>query len=126
MRTQTNARLETEIKATHMHTKETYRPERLQADLADSGIQVGVHRIKHKLGQFGMQLFMSCKGNCWDNAPIESFWGSLKTERVHHRRFINREQAKRGIVEYIEIFYNRTRKLARLGCLSPIAFNQQH
>lgn len=53
-------------------------------------------------------------------------WGSLKTEWVHHRRFINREQAKREITEYIEIFYNRIRKKARLGYLSPIAFSQQY
>ncbi|MBA3034763.1 MAG: IS3 family transposase [Gammaproteobacteria bacterium] len=56
---------------------------------------------------------------------MESFWGSLKTEWVHHRRFINREQAKREITEYIEIFYNRIRKQACLGYLSPIAFSQQ-
>jgi putative transposase len=69
---------------------------------------------------------MSRKGNCWDNAPIESCRGSLKTELVHHRRFITREQAKREITEYIEVFYNRMRKQARLGFLSPAAFTQQY
>ena len=64
------------------------------------------------LRQFGMQS-MSRKGDCWDNAPMESCWGSLKTELVHHRRFATREQAKREITEYIEIFYNRIRKQAR-------------
>ena len=57
---------------------------------------------------------------------MESFWGSLKTERVHHRRFINREQAKREITEYIEVFYNCIRKQARLGYLSPVAFSQYY
>ncbi|MFN9488602.1 MAG: IS3 family transposase, partial [Betaproteobacteria bacterium] len=52
--------------------------------------------------------------------------GSLKTELVHHRRFATRDQAKREITEYIEIFYNRIRKQARLGYLSPAAFNQQY
>ena len=242
----TNARLETEIKAAHERSRQTYGPDRLQADLADHGIQVGVHRIKRirrelglrckqkrkfiattdsahalpvaanvlnrqfavvapnkawltdityiatdegwlylagvkdvfngelvgyamaehmtcalvtqalfravaakrpakglihhsdrgsqycahsyqkALRQFGMQASMSRKGNCWDNAPMESCWGSLKTELVHHRRFINREQAKREITEYIEVFYNRIRKQARLGYLSPAAFSQQY
>jgi putative transposase len=245
-RAQENARLEVEIKAAHERTRQTYGPERLQADLADNGIQVGTHRIrrirkqlglrckqkrkfkattdsKHSLPvapnlldrkfavtapnkawvtdityiatdegwlylagikdlfngelvgyaldarmtqqlvmqalfravaakrpdkglihhsdrgsqycshgyqrllrQFGMQVSMSRKGNCWDNAPMESCWGSLKTELVHHRRFITRGQAKREITEYIEIFYNRIRKQARLGHLSPAAFSQQY
>jgi putative transposase len=245
-RAQANARLEVEIKAAHERTRQTYGPERLQADLADNGIHVGIHRIKRirqKLGlrcrqkrkfkattdskhnlpvapnlldrqfavaapnkvwvtdityiatdegwlylagikdlfngelvgyaldarmtqqlvmqalfravaakrpgkglihhsdrgsqycahayqkllrQFGMQASMSRKGNCWDNAPMESCWGSLKTELVHHCRFATREQAKREITEYIEIFYNRIRKQARLGHLSPAAFSQQY
>jgi putative transposase len=69
---------------------------------------------------------MSRKGNCWDNAPMESFWGTLKTALLFHCRFATREQAKRVITEYIEIFYNRMRKQARLGFLSPIAFSQQY
>jgi putative transposase len=245
-RAEENARLETEIKAAHRRTRETYGPERLQSDLADHGIQATVYRIKRirtKLGlrckqkrkfkattdsrhslplapnlldrqfamtapnrawvtdityvatdegwlylagikdlfngelvgyamsermtkdlvmqalfravaakrpakglihhsdrgsqycalayqkllrQFGMQASMSRKGNCWDNAPMESFWGSLKNELVHHRRFATREQTKREITEYIEIFYNRIRKQARLGYLSPAVFNQQY
>ena len=241
-----DARLEIEIKAAHQRTRETYGPQRLQADLAERGIKVGVHRIRRlrkKLGlrckqkrkfkvttdsrhtlpvspnildrqftvgapntawvtdityvptdegwlylagvkdlfngelvgyaqgermtqslvmqalfravaakrpaaglihhsdrgsqycakdyqkllkQFGMQSSMSRKGNCWDNAPMESCWGSLKNELVHHRKFATREQAKREITEYIEIFYNRIRKQARLGYLSPAAFSQQY
>lgn len=241
-----DARLSAEIKAAHQRTRETYGPERLQADLADHGVEVGVHRIKRlrkELGlacrqrrkfvvttdsahslpiapnllnreftvaapnkawvtdityietadgwlylagvkdvfngelvgyamaehmetalvtqalfravatkrpspglihhsdrgsqycshdyqallkQFGMQSSMSRKGDCWDNAPMESFWGTLKTELVYHCRFINREQARRVITEYIEIFYNRVRKQARLDFLSPIAFSQRY
>lgn len=57
---------------------------------------------------------------------MESFWGSLKNELVHHQRFTSREQAQKEITEYIEIFYNRIRKQARLGYLSPAKFTQQH
>ena len=241
-----NARLEVEIKAAHERTRQTYGPERLQADLADNGVQVGISRIKRirkKLGlrcrqkrkfkattdsrhslpvapnlldrkfavaapnkawvtdityiatdegwlylagvkdlfngelvgyalgnrmtqdlvkqalfravaakrpgkglihhsdrgsqycahayqkllrQFGMQTSMSRKGNCWDNAPMESCWGSLKNELAHHRHFVTREQARREITEYILIFYNRVRKQARLGYLSPAAFGQNY
>ncbi len=241
-----NARLEVEIKAAHQRTRQTYGPQRLQADLADHGIEVGVHRIKRirkKLGlrckqkrkfkattdsnhalpvapnlldrqfdvaapneawttdityvptdegwlylagvkdlfngelvgyamnermtqklvtqalfrgvatkrpgrglihhsdrgsqycardyqkllrQFGMRPSMSRKGNCWDNAPMESCWGTLKTEFIHHRRFATREQAKQEITEYIEVFYNRIRKQARLGYLSPAVFTQRY
>lgn len=246
VRAQEEARLELEIKAAHQRTRETCGPERLQADLSDHGVQVGLHRIKRirkKLGlrcrqkrkfkattdshhtlpvapnlldrqfaveapgkawttdityvatdegwlylagvkdlfsgelvgyamsermtkalvmqalfravaarrpgkglihhsdrgsqycahdyqdllrQFGMVASMSRKGNCWDNAPMESFWGTLKTELVHHRRFVTRDQAKQEITEYIEIFYNRMRKQARLGYLSPAAFTRKY
>ncbi len=241
-----DARLSAEIKAAHQRTRETYGPERLQADLADHGVVVGVHRIKRLrkalgvrcrqrrkfvvttdsahalpiapnllnreftvaapskawvtdityietaegwlylagvkdlfngelvgyamaehmttalvtqalfravvarrplpglihhsdrgsqycsqgyqslLKQFGMRSSMSRKGDCWDNAPMESFWGTLKTELVYHCRFITREQAKRVITEYVEVFYNRVRKQARLDFLSPIAFSQRY
>jgi putative transposase len=93
---------------------------------SDRGSQYCSHAYQKLLRQFGMQVSMSRKGNCWDNAPMESCWGSLKTELVHHRRFVTREQAKREITEYIEIFYNRIRKQARLGHLSPAAFRQQY
>ena len=93
---------------------------------SDRGSQYCAHAYQKLLRQFGMQASMSRKGNCWDNAPMESFWGTLKTELVHHRRFSTREQAQREITEYIEIFYNRIRKQARLGYLSPAAFNQKY
>lgn len=57
---------------------------------------------------------------------MESSWGSLKSELVHHQRFVTREQAKQEITEYIEIFCNRIRKQARLGYLSPDAITQQY
>jgi putative transposase len=93
---------------------------------SDRGSQYGAHGYQKLLRQFGMRVSMSRKGNCRDNAPTESCWGSLKTELIHHRRFVTREQATREIAEYIEIFYNRIRKQARLGHLPPTAFNQQY
>ena len=76
----------------------------------------------------------SRKGDCWEceaypsgcNAPMESFWGTLKNELVHHRKFKNRQEAIQEITEYIEVFYNRQRKQARLGYLSPAAFTQRY
>ena len=93
---------------------------------SDRGSQYCAHAYQKLLRQFGMQASMSRKGNCWDNAPMESFWGALKTELVHHPRFSTREEAQREIIEYVEIFYNRIRKQARLGYLSPAAFNQKY
>lgn len=245
-RAKANARLALEIKAAHERTRRTYGPERLQSELADNGIRVGVYRIKRMrreqglrckqkrrfrvttdskhtlpvapnrlarqfstdapnkvwvadltyidtdegwlyvagikdlfngelvgyamsermtvdltetalrraidarrpgpglihpsdrgsqycagayqklMRQHQMQASMSRKGNCWDNAPMESAWGILKSELVHHDRFYTRAEARAAIQEYIEIFYNRTRKQARLGYLSPVQFAMQH
>jgi putative transposase len=69
---------------------------------------------------------MSRKGNCWDNALAESFFHTLKTELVHHRRLETREQAKQEIFEYIEVFYNRQRKHSTLGYRTPHEFDQLH
>lgn len=69
-----------------------------------------------------MQVSMSRKGNCYDNAAMESFWGTLKNELVHQRCFATRQQAIREITEYIEIFYNRQRRHSSLGYVSPANF----
>jgi putative transposase len=68
---------------------------------------------------------MSGTGNCFDNAPMESFWGTLKQELVHHHHYATRQQAMRDITEYIEIFYNRQCRQERLGFLSPAAYAQK-
>lgn len=93
---------------------------------SDRGSQYCAHDYQNLLKQFGMTASMSRKGDCWDNAPIESFWGILKNELVHHRKFKTRQQAIQEITEYIEIFYNRQRKQKRLGYLSPAAFTQKY
>ena len=73
-----------------------------------------------------MKASMSRKGNCYDNAPMESFWGTLKSELIHHRRNPTREEAIQEITEYIEVFYNRERRQARLDYLSPAAYVKQY
>ncbi len=92
---------------------------------SDRGSQYCSHDYQRLLCQFGMQASMSRRGNCYDNAPMESFWGTLKNELVHHRRYATRAEAIRDITEYIEIFYNRYRRHSRLGYLSPAAFTQK-
>ena len=72
-----------------------------------------------------MRASMSRRGNCYDNAPVESFWGTLKTELVHHRLYATRAESACEISEYIDIFYNRQRRQARLGYVSPAAYTQQ-
>lgn len=89
---------------------------------SDRGSQYCCHEYRKLLKQHGIRASMSRKGNCYDNAPMESFWGMLKTELIHHRRYGTREEAIRDITEYIEVFYNRQRRQARLGYLSPAAF----
>jgi putative transposase len=91
---------------------------------SDRGSQYCSHDFTGILQQNGFIASMSRKGNCYDNAPMESFWGILKQELVHHRRYRTRQEAIRDITEYIEIFYNRQRRQARLGFLSPAAFEQ--
>ena len=74
------------------------------------------------LADAGMDMSMSHKGDCWDNAVMESFWSTLKTEEVHHRHYATRDQARASIFEYIEVFYNRKRLHSALGYQSPEAF----
>lgn len=93
---------------------------------SDRGSQYCALEYRKLLEQFGMQASMSRRGNCYDNAPIESFWGTLKNELVHHRRYSTRSEAMQEITEYIEIFYNRQRRQKRLGYLSPAGFEQQY
>ncbi len=92
---------------------------------SDRGSQYCSYEYQALLRSYGMRVSMSRKGNCYDNAPVESFWGTLKTELVHHRRYQTRAEAMYEISEYISIFYNRQRRQARLGYMSPVAYTQQ-
>ena len=91
---------------------------------SDRGSQYCALQYRKLLEQFNMTASMSRKGNCYDNAPMESFWGTLKQELVHHRKYGNRQEAMQDISEYIEVFYNRQRRQARLGYLSPVAYQK--
>jgi transposase InsO family protein len=77
------------------------------------------------LTTFDMTPSMSRKGNCWDNACVESFFASLKCEHLAFRRFATREEAKQAIFTWIEVFYNRVRRHSTLGYLSPVDFERQ-
>jgi transposase InsO family protein len=101
------------------------RPQKGLIHHSDRGSQYCAYEYRELLEQFGMTSSMSRKGNCYDNAPIESFWGILKNELVHHQRYNTRDEAMRAIREYIEIFYNRQRRQKRLGYLSPAAYEQK-
>jgi putative transposase len=88
----------------------------------DRGSQYCSGSYQKLMRQFKMKPSMSRKGNCWDNAPMESFFGTLKTELVHHRKYRTRQEAMAEIREYIEVFYNRQRRHASLGNLSPAVY----
>jgi len=71
------------------------------------------------LKDHGIVQSMSRKGNCWDNAPMESFFGTAKSELVHHQRYPTSEAAKRDLFAYIEGYYNRQRLHSALGYITP-------
>lgn len=101
------------------------RPEKGLIHHSDRGSQYCAHDYRKLLDQFGMEASMSRRGNCYDNAPMESFWGTLKNELVHHSRYKTRHEATEEITEYIEVFYNRQRRQKRLGYLSPAAYEKK-
>ena len=92
---------------------------------SDRGAQFASAAYRQVLADHGLLASMSRKGNCYDNAFIESFWSSLKYEVVYHHRFATRAEACTAIFDYIETFYNRARLHSSLGYVSPIAFESQ-
>ncbi len=92
---------------------------------SDRGSQYCSKEYRKLLQRFKMQSSMSRRGDCYDNAPMESFWGTLKTELTFHRRYLTRQEARQDIQEYIEIFYNRQRKQKKLDYLSPAAYERR-
>lgn len=89
---------------------------------SDRGVQYASEDYRHLLQQHGIEVSMSGKGDCWDNAVMESFWATLKNECVYQERYATREQARQSIFEYIEVFYNRQRLHSSIGYQSPEAF----
>ena len=89
---------------------------------SDRGCQYASAEYQQSLGLLGVTCSMSRVGNCYDNAVMESFWGTLKTEHVYRRKFATREEAKTSIFLWIEGWYNRRRRHSALGYVSPEAF----
>lgn len=104
---------------------QTRRPKPGSICHPDRGSQYRASGYRQRSRQRGLQSSLSRRGNRYDNAPIESFWGTLKTEFVRQRRSETRQQAIQQITDHIELFYNRQRIQARLGYLSPAAFEQR-
>jgi transposase InsO family protein len=86
------------------------------------GSQYACKAIQSKLREFGMVFSMSRKGNCWDNAPAESWFNSFKNERYHGIRYATHDAMKAASFEYIEVFYNQTRQHSTLGYRSPVQY----
>jgi transposase InsO family protein len=91
---------------------------------SDRGSQYASERYRRLLGSQGITCSMSRRGNCWDNAPMESFFAGLKTELVHGENYATREAARASIFEYIEVFYNRVRRHSSLGYKSPTEYER--
>jgi transposase InsO family protein len=93
---------------------------------SDRGSQYASEHYQQLLSRHGVECSMSRVAQCWDNAPVESFFATLKKELVHHEQYDSREQAKASIFEYVECFYNRVRRHSSLGFLSPGDFERTH
>jgi putative transposase len=91
---------------------------------SDRGSQYASYACQSKLSEYGMTCSMSRKGNCWDNAPTESWFNSFKNERVHGVRYQTHAEMKAASFEYIEVFYNRKRQHSTLGYRSPNQYLQ--
>jgi transposase InsO family protein len=92
---------------------------------SDRGTQYACGQYRQLLKDHHITCSMSRTGNCYDNAVMESFWATLKTEEVYRKTYATRKQATAAIFNYIEIFYNRQRRHSALGYLSPEAFEAQ-
>jgi putative transposase len=93
---------------------------------SDRGSQYASEHYQGLLGRHGITCSMSRVAQCWDNAPVESFFATLKRELVHSEQYTTREQAQASIFEYIEAFYNRVRRHSSLGYGSPAEFERTH
>jgi putative transposase len=92
---------------------------------SDRGTQYTDHHVRAILDTNGIIQSMSSTGNCYDNAMAESFFATLKKGHLFRQRFQTKEEARRKLFEYLEIFYNRVRRHSSLGYKSPVAFEQQ-
>ena len=93
---------------------------------SDRGSQYASEHYRRRLAEERITCSMSRRGNCWDNAAMESFFASLKKELVHDEDYATREEATRSIFEYIEVFYNRVRQHSSLGYVAPAEYERAH
>jgi transposase InsO family protein len=93
---------------------------------SDRGIQYACTAYRTALTRHGMVASMSRRGDCWDNAVVESFFASLKTERTHEKRYATWQAAETDVADYIDRFYNRQRRHSTLGHLSPAIYEFRH
>ncbi len=101
------------------------RPERILIHHSDRGAQYTSDDFRDELEKHGIQCSMSARGNCYDNAVVESFFGLLKRERVNRVRYRTRDEARADVFDYIECFYNRKRRHGYLGNITPAAFEER-
>jgi putative transposase len=92
---------------------------------SDRGVHYTNSRYRQMLQTYGLTASYSRLGNCWDNAVVESFFHTLKTEEVCGARYTTRREAKKGLFEFIEVWYNRKRRHSSLGHLSPVEFENR-
>jgi len=92
---------------------------------SDQGSQYASNEYQMLLKRHGIRSSMSERGNCYDNAPVESFFASLKRERTSGKYYATREEARRDIFDYVEVFYNRRRRHSGLGNISPAEFERR-
>jgi len=92
---------------------------------SDRGSQYAAGSFQDLLREYGMLCSMSRKGNCWDNAPTESWSGGFKNERIHGEAYVDQQKMREIVFEYIEVFYNRKRRHSTLGYQSPIQYLSQ-
>ena len=92
---------------------------------SDRGVQYAAHAYQRRLAAAGFTASMSRKGNCWDNAVVESFFATLKKELVGEHVFESRAEASGAVFEFIEIWYNRQRRHSTLGYLTPVEYEEQ-
>ena len=92
---------------------------------SDRGSQYASGDFQNRLESAGISCSMSRRGNCWDNAPVESFFGTLKQELVHRCDFVTRVAARSKIFEWLEVWYNRARRHSSLGYISPVEFERR-
>ena len=102
------------------------RPEAGLLHHSDRGVQYAAEGFQELLAANKIVCSMSRKGNCWDNAVVESFFGSLKNEWVQKKIYETLEDAKKDIFNYVEVFYNRKRRHASLGNVSPVVYEEMY